>query len=107
MKTLVCLALGVRVLASAAPSFAQSTPDPVTRAQVRADLVRVEQAGYNPTASDDATYPADILAAEARIAAQDGQQMAIESVGGTVLSSTVQTGALPHVQRINSTYTKH
>ena len=57
-----------------------------TRAQVRADLIRVEQAGYNP-GNYDPYYPEDIQAAEAKVAAQDAagndRQMAAESVGGT------------------------
>lgn len=46
-------------------SFAQSS-QPVSRAQVRAELVRLEKAGYSPAAVD-ATYPADIQAARARV----------------------------------------
>src|SRR5260370_11054012 len=74
MKTLVCLTLAVSALASPALSFAQSAPSPVTRAQVRAELVRLEQAGYIP-GTGDAYYPVDIQAAEAKIAAQDSQQL--------------------------------
>jgi hypothetical protein len=48
-------------------AFAQSE-QPVTRAQVRADLVQVEKAGYNP--NDWMHYPENIQAAEARIAAE-------------------------------------
>jgi hypothetical protein len=73
MKTLIALSLAVSALVAPALSFAQ-TQAPLTRAQVYADLVRVERAGYNPTTSDDATYPADIQAAEAKIAAQDATQ---------------------------------
>jgi Domain of unknown function (DUF4148) len=47
-------------------SQAQSTDQPVTRAEVRADLKQLEQAGYNPSARDP-YYPADIQAAEARV----------------------------------------
>lgn len=54
----------------AASSFAQSQP--VTRAQVKAELVQLERAGYNP-AMDRATYPAQIQAAEAKVAAENGQ----------------------------------
>lgn len=51
-------------------AFAQSTnQQPLTRAQVRADLVRVEQAGFDPT--DRVHYPQNIQAAEARIAAEN------------------------------------
>lgn len=49
--------------------FAQQSSAPLTRAEVRADLRHVEQAGYNPARRDEATYPADIQAAEARVAA--------------------------------------
>jgi hypothetical protein len=50
-------------------AFAQSTNQPLTRAEVRADLVRVEQAGFDPT--DRVHYPQNIQAAEARIAAEN------------------------------------
>jgi hypothetical protein len=76
MKTLIGLTLAVSALLSPALSFAQATHAPLTRAQVYADLVRVEQAGYSPSASDDSNYPADIQAAEARIAAQDATRVA-------------------------------
>src|ERR1700760_2045945 len=47
-------------------SQAQTTNSPVTRAEVNADLVRVEQAGYDPH-SNKQNYPADIQAAENRL----------------------------------------
>jgi hypothetical protein len=72
-KALACFALAAGALAAPVLSFAQSNV-PLTRADVRADLVRVEQAGYNPSVNDDATYPADIQAAEAKVAAQDNAQ---------------------------------
>ncbi|MGF6854434.1 DUF4148 domain-containing protein [Paraburkholderia sp. CI3] len=50
-------------------SFAQSQPQQaLTRAEVRAQLVQLEKAGYNP-ASDNTQYPQNIEAAEARISA--------------------------------------
>jgi hypothetical protein len=45
---------------------AQTASAPVTRAEVNADLARVEQAGYNPHANTQ-NYPADIQAAESRL----------------------------------------
>jgi hypothetical protein len=48
--------------------FAQPNP-PVTRAEVRAELARLEAAGYSPGAGDDAHYPDQLQAAEARVAA--------------------------------------
>jgi len=51
--------------AAAAPSFAYAQDADLTRAAVLADLARVEQAGYSPTASQY-NYPSNIQAAEAR-----------------------------------------
>ncbi|MGF6239995.1 protein of unknown function [Paraburkholderia phenazinium] len=99
MKTLICLSLAVSALASPALSFAQSTNAPVTRAQVYTDLVRLEQAGYNPSTSGDANYPADIQAAEAKVAAQDNEGLAnnanaaAEATGmGAGLSGSSESG---------------
>ncbi|MEX3786221.1 DUF4148 domain-containing protein [Paraburkholderia sp. BR14374] len=50
-------------------SFAQSQPQQaLTRAEVRAELVQLQKAGYNP-ASDNTQYPQNIEAAETRISA--------------------------------------
>jgi hypothetical protein len=58
--------------ALAAPVLAQAADNaPVTRAEVKAQLVQLERAGYNP-ASDQTTYPADIQAAQARVNAEQG-----------------------------------
>ena len=78
MKTLVYLTLAVSAIASPALAFAQSS---LTRAQVQAELARLEQAGYDPSAGENVHYPADIQAAEAKIAAQDAGRTG--SVGGT------------------------
>ncbi len=79
-------------LAIAAPvvSFAQSN-QPVTRAQVRAELVQLEKAGYSPIRGADPYYPTDIQAAEARVAAQNGGVAASSDVGG-VSGETSATG---------------
>jgi hypothetical protein len=58
------------LLAAPALSFAQSN-QPLTRAQVRAELVQLQQAGYNP-ASDNTQYPKNIEAALSRIQATQG-----------------------------------
>ncbi|WP_233852194.1 DUF4148 domain-containing protein [Paraburkholderia sp. HD33-4] len=58
------------VVAVPAVSFAQSNAA-LTRAQVRAELIQLEKAGYNPAADYD-TYPQNIQAAEARVSAQNG-----------------------------------
>ncbi|SAK70348.1 membrane protein [Caballeronia hypogeia] len=65
----------------AVPGFAQAREDgPLTRAQVRAELVQLERAGYNP-AGDETNYPVQIQAAEARVSAQQGADAS--SFGGT------------------------
>ncbi|KVX57594.1 DUF4148 domain-containing protein [Burkholderia cepacia] len=56
-------------------AFAQSAA-PLTRAQVRDELMRLEAAGYDPAKGDDGEYPADIQAALARLADQDRARMA-------------------------------
>lgn len=76
MKKLALLALTLSALVSSSVTFAQPASSPITRAQVRADLIRIEQAGYNPSANDDSTYPADIQAAEAKVAIHDAEQQA-------------------------------
>ncbi len=76
MKTLTRTLLLACAVATPALAFAQSTPDPITRAQVYADLVRVEQAGYRPGDGDNTTYPVNLQRAEAKIAAQDAARAA-------------------------------
>ena len=68
MKTLIAAALAATVLAAPALSFAQES-QPVTRAQVRAELVQLEKAGYRPGVSSP-YYPEDLQAAQAKVAQQ-------------------------------------
>ncbi|EUC13950.1 DUF4148 domain-containing protein [Paraburkholderia hospita] len=71
MKSLIkAVALAAIILVPVA-SFAQSNGG-VTRAQVRAELVQLEKAGYNPATSNPDDYPQNIQAAEAKVAAQNG-----------------------------------
>lgn len=75
MNSLIkAVALAV-VLAAPVVSFAQSN-QPVTRAQVREQLIQLEKAGYNPATANDYDYPANIQAAEARVAAQNANTQA-------------------------------
>jgi Domain of unknown function (DUF4148) len=57
------------VAAAPAVSFAQSC-EPFTRAQVIAELIAVEHAGFHPGSVDYVEYPGNLQAAEARIAAK-------------------------------------
>jgi len=70
MKSLISAVVVATVLAAPVVAFAQSS-QPVTRAQVRAELAQLEKAGYNP-AADRTDYPVNIQAAEARVNAQNG-----------------------------------
>lgn len=72
-------------------SFAQSA-QPLTRAQVRQELVQLQQAGYNPSA-DHTQYPRSIQQAEARLHAQDS--VTTTSYGGAA-ASTSASGARVH-----------
>ena len=91
MKAMIKAVLVACALSAPAFAFAQSTNAPMTRAQVQADLVTVELAGYRPAATDP-FYPADLQTAEAKIAAQS-QTPAASSLGG-VTTGASQAGAL-------------
>jgi hypothetical protein len=93
-KMIAALALAAATLGAPVVSFAQSNA-PVTRAEVRADLVRVEQAGYVPSAND-LNYPADIQAAEAKIAAQNDPQLTRTAVGGVAENGSTASGSASH-----------
>lgn len=84
MKSLIETAV-IAALAAAPLSALAQSDQPVTRAQVREELVQLEKAGYNPTSrADNIHYPAEIQAALARVAAQNGTvQAATSGVGGT------------------------
>ena len=47
-------------------------PKGKTRAQVRAELIRFEQAGYHSANGEDPYYPADVEAVTAKLQAPDG-----------------------------------
>ncbi|SAL09284.1 purine nucleoside phosphorylase [Caballeronia udeis] len=104
MKLVQSLIVAAVLAVPAVSSFAQSNA-PVTRAEVKAQLVQLEKAGYQP-GRDDPTYPADIQAAEARVAAQNG---AATSYGG-VNDGTSASGAPLHSafgDDLSSMYGKH
>ena len=83
MKVIQSLIVAAAV-ALPAFSFAQSN-QPITRAEVRAQLVELQKAGYDP-ASDQTQYPQNIQAAEARIAAAKGLSAYGAPASGTDLS---------------------
>ncbi|WP_415774562.1 DUF4148 domain-containing protein [Paraburkholderia sp. J94] len=88
MKTGRSIALSLLVAAAAGYATVSSAQG-LTRADVRADLVRVEQAGYSPAGGDDANYPAEIQAAEAKVAAHQPQNAkANDAVGGAPMGTS-------------------
>jgi Domain of unknown function (DUF4148) len=88
-------------------SFAQPSNGPLTRAQVREQLIQLERAGYKPARRDN-MYPADIQAAEARISAQQsGATRGVStSVGGTP-SGASQSGYRAPSTDWNALYSHH
>ena len=89
-KIIIGLAIAASAIAAPALSFAQSN----TRAGVIADLVQVQQAGYNSSiAGKDPYYPAKIQEAEAKVAAQNEQQLANQAVGGAAQNGRSFSGA--------------
>jgi hypothetical protein len=89
MKPIVNAVLGL-ALAIPVLSFAQTDCQSLTRAQVRADLVRVENAGYSPTAWADFPY-GEVQAAEFRVAARKAVN---GRVAGTGRSAMPQSGGI-------------
>ncbi|VVE53820.1 hypothetical protein PCA20602_04896 [Pandoraea capi] len=91
MKAIVSALLVSCAIAAPFSAFAQSNNNaPLTRAQVRADLIRYENAGYRPLGSE-LNYPANIERASAIIAQQDAQA-GVANVVSTAVSSGVSTG---------------
>jgi D-alanine-D-alanine ligase-like ATP-grasp enzyme len=86
MKKFIC-ALLTAVLIVPAVSFAQTSNGPVTRAEVRAELVQLEHAGYRP-ASKQIHYPDEIQAAEQRVQANNN---AYASQNGAQANTSVAT----------------
>lgn len=81
MKSLINAVVVAVVLVVPVYSFAQSNA-PITRAQTRAELIQLEQAGYSPARGEDPHYPDAIQAAEAKVAAQNS------AVGGASAGSS-------------------
>lgn len=95
MKSRAFATVAVLTLAAPIASFAQQADHPLTRAEVKAELIRLEAAGYRP-ASDHTQYPANIQAAERKVnqlqSAQDAANptpnLANTSFGGVATTAT-------------------
>jgi hypothetical protein len=103
LRSLIPAVALASALAAPAVSFAQSN-EPVTRAQVRAELIQVEKAGYHVGDGDHTTYPAEIQAAEARVAAQNG---AASGHGGVVSGSSGAGRPAVPMADWNAVYSHH
>ncbi|QGZ64187.1 DUF4148 domain-containing protein [Paraburkholderia acidisoli] len=110
-RTLVQAAFVAALAAAPALSFAQAQDNngPVTRAEVKSQLIQLEQAGYNPATANDSNYPSDIQAAEARVSQQQGQGLAQaqtpETSGyGSGTSGSSQSGQPASVRPSQSVY---
>ncbi|WP_118185458.1 DUF4148 domain-containing protein [Paraburkholderia phosphatilytica] len=88
-------------------SFAQSN-QPLTRTEVRAQLVQLEQAGYRPAPGQNPHYPDDIQAAEARVAVQ-AQTIGNVSGYGTPSTGSLESGSRNAVAQggVTSLYKGH
>ncbi|CAE6865966.1 UNVERIFIED_ORG: flagellar motor protein MotB [Paraburkholderia sediminicola] len=87
-------------------SHAQETASPVTRAQVRAELVQIEKAGYLP-GKNDPHYPDDIQAAEAKISAQRDTDANVESSFGGVQDGSEASGSRTVAKGLSSLFAHH
>src|SRR5581483_6375502 len=84
MKSLIQAVVIAAAIAAPVAAFAQSNA-PVTRAQVKAELIQFEQAGGRVNTSNDPYYPEDAQLAQARISAQNGNN---QGVGGVQAGSS-------------------
>ncbi|WP_431823801.1 DUF4148 domain-containing protein [Burkholderia sp. F1] len=77
----------------AAPAVAHADAQALSRAQVRAELAQLRAAGYDPSRGEDANYPTEIQAAEARIAARRDANANASSYGGSNMAGSSEAGA--------------
>ncbi|QGZ63928.1 DUF4148 domain-containing protein [Paraburkholderia acidisoli] len=91
MNKLISAVAVAAALAVPAISFAQSNDQGLTRAQVRAQLVQLEAAGYNPGA-DHVNYPQELQAAQARVS-QEQLAAGNTSGYGSPATGSSQSGA--------------
>jgi hypothetical protein len=109
MKSLIKAVALAAIVAAPVVSFAQSNQQPLTRAQVRAELVQLEKAGYNP--NDWINYPENIQAAQAKVAAAQnpGAQADVTGYGANAAASSQagQRVVVPAARDTSSTYFGH
>ncbi len=104
MKSLIQAVAIAAILAAPVAAFAQAadtSQQPLTRAEVKNQLIQLEQAGYNPSSSND---PADIQAAEQRVQAENApmaQQPVADTSGyGPATSGSSASGMMQPMQPV-------
>ncbi|MBR8061203.1 DUF4148 domain-containing protein [Burkholderia dolosa] len=92
MKTqLIAVLLAAVSAAATAPAFAAENP--VTRAQVRAELAALEKAGYLPNRPNDPHYPDNLQAALNRVRDNAAQVADTQTSGyGNDAAGATQSG---------------
>lgn len=85
-------------------SFAQSSNTRVTRAEVKNELIQLQRAGDRP---NKVKYPADIQAAEARVATQNGQAVSARTDVGGAFDGSSQAGNHSSANHRHSLYSHH
>jgi hypothetical protein len=88
MKFVINATFSIAAVLVPAVAFAQSTA-PLTREQVRADLLNLENAGYNPLSSCTGDCPGSLRRAEAILAQRQNDPNAAY---GPVSEGTEQVG---------------
>ena len=81
MQSLIRAVFATALIATPVVVFAQSSA-PVTREQVRAEVIDLQKVGYSPGTASDYAFPWNIQAAEARLAAlRAGEQSGAGAYG--------------------------
>jgi len=93
MKLVAYITIVTSSLASPLFALAQSSSPPVSRAEVRGELIRLEKAGLVPSVGEDNKYPESIMAAEAKVNAPKFLPLTSGSVGGTTAIGTSDSGS--------------
>jgi hypothetical protein len=82
----------VATLALPMAAFAQQSQGGLTRAEVRAQLVELEQTGWRPS-EEGPNYPNEVQAAEAKVAAKHAAETRVAASGSNNAPATSANGS--------------
>lgn len=88
MNTSMKAALVTAITFLPALAFAQSS-EPLTRGQIRAQLIQLEKAGYNPVSACSGDCPGSLRRAEATVAQR---RISASNAYGPAVTGTVESG---------------